>query len=332
MGGRDGLRTLVPWTLVLGVLAPGRAAAQSTVADLTLAAPESCPDELVLEQEVASLVGGDAAAIPLPAGLDPHITITRDRGRFVLEVHVDDATRTLRDGSCSALVRAAALIIALRVDADAATLAAATAAEPPPPPPPPADDDVLPPARRRRYALEWSGRLASPVPPPRLPVFGLGAGVVVESGIVPVISASIAIDAVVRADRFETRVRAAYVLEQGQPTSVGVSAAAILATLLGCGRPFEDTFPLALCGGLEAGQLIARSYGVAYGAQSTPWTMSGVAGLWLPLTPWRGIDVSLGVEVWARFYRPQFVIEGLGHVWDSDLLGGRFALLVNFSP
>jgi hypothetical protein len=291
---------------------------------LTLEAPAACPDTAELQVELASLVGRPVSDIPLPRGLDPHLVVLFEAGRFVLHVGDEEGGRTLADGSCSALVRAAALIIALHIDADAATLAAATAAEPEPRPPGPHAGNF--------DAFEWSGRLANPYPRATLPGFAIGAGGLVEGGIVPVASASVALDIVVRADRFETRVRGSYVFEQPQPRAYGVAASAMLATLLGCGRPFEADFAIAFCGGVEVGSLFAHSYGVAVPALNNAWTTAVVVGVWLPLFPWRGLDVSLGAEVWWRFYRPNFEIAGLGPVWDSDPFGGRFGLLVHFDP
>lgn len=334
-GARAGARALAPWLLLAVVGEAGHAHAQEapapvTASALTLIAPDGCAAEDAVESEVASLVGRPAEEIALPAGLDPQVTITTEGARFILDVHDAEGGRTLRDRSCPALVRAAALIIALRIDADAATLAAATAAEPeppsePPPPPPP-------PPRFRVSGAEWAGRLPRPYGPGHLPAFAIGAGGLVEAGIVPVISASIAVDVVGRFDRFELRLRGAYVLEQGQPATYGVSASALLVTLLGCGRPFDASFPIAFCGGIETGTLFAHSYGVTVSGASTNWTVAGVVGVWLPLIPWPGIDVSLGAEAWARFYRPEFAVDGIGHVWDSDVFGGRFGLLVHFNP
>ncbi len=348
MGPRARTTALARWLLLAALVAWVRApaSAQDAASALSLVAPTGCPDELALESELASLVGRPVEQIVLPVGLDPRVTITADDARFILEVRDADGTRTLRDGSCTALVRAAALIIALRIDADAATLAVATAAEPEPEaqhapsapavPSHPAPSRTIPlRGRRRGYdfdAFEWSRRLAVPYGPPALPTFSIGVGGIVEAGIVPVISASLAVDLVVRVERFEARVRAAYVLDQRQAASAGIAASAVLGTVLACARPFEADFAIAFCAGVEAGPLLARSYGVTNSGQSAPWTVAGVLGVWLPLFPWRGIDISLGAEAWGRFYRPQFEIGGFGRVWDTELFGGRFALLVHFNP
>ncbi|MFO0686385.1 MAG: hypothetical protein U0234_30255 [Sandaracinus sp.] len=300
-------------------------------AALTLEAPASCPTSDVLRSEIASLVGRPAADVILPEGLDPHVVIRAEGERFVLEIRDGETQRALRDGSCAALMRAAALIVALRIDADTATLAAATAAEPPAPPPPP-DPPPAPatPPRRRHHPYEGGARLGDPRLPRPLPAYALGAGVLVEGGIVPAITASFALDGVLRVDHFEARLRLTYVTEQGQPQSVGVSASAALGTFLACGRPFDARFALALCGGVEAGALFARSYGVLRPGSDEPWTMAGVLGVWLPLIPWQSLDISLGAEVWARLVRPEFDVTGVGVVWTSDPWGARFGLLLHW--
>jgi len=341
MGSGARTRAFASWLWIAAFeVLRAHACAQDPASALTIEGPASCPDGDALRSELASLVGRPIEEITLPDGLDPHVVVTAEGARFVLEVHEAQGARTLRDRSCSALVRAAALIVALRIDADAATLAAATAAEPPPPPAPPPDVVPPPPPRRtprrrvgggRHYdAFEWSRRLAQPSVPPTLSTVSIGAGMMVEGGVVPSATASIAGDVVIRVDRFEARVRGSYVLEQGGQNNYGVAASAVLGSVLGCGRPFEVSFAIAFCGGIEAGPLLTHAYGVMTPVATTTWTVAGVVGVWLPLFPWHGIDVSLGVEVWGRFYRPQFIVLGLGHVWDSDPFGGRFALLVHF--
>ncbi len=296
---------------------------------LSLEGPEHCPGTDVLHGEVASLVGRPISDVILPESLDPHVVIRAEGERFVLEIRDGETRRTLRDASCAALVRAAALIVALRIDADTATLAAATAAEPPAPPPaPPAPPPAAP--RRRHHPYEAGSRLGAPHVSRPLPLFAIGAGVLVEGGIVPAITASFALDGVLRVDHFEARLRVAYVTEQGQPQALGVSASATIATLLACGRPFDARFALALCGGAEAGTLFARSYGVLRPGSDDPWTVAGVLGVWLPLYPWPSLDISLGAELWARLLRPEFEVAGVGLVWSSDPWGARFGLLLHY--
>jgi len=364
MGRGARARALAPWLVwAVALAAPMRASAQddATHADaaptetppvtmasaLTLEAPSACPAAELLRDELASLVGRPLDGIALPAGLDPHVVVTVDGPRFALEVRDAEGVRTLHDRSCSALVRAAALIVALRIDADAATLAAASASEPSPTQDPQAAQPTTTPRppvvrirRRRRRpgehdydAFEWSQRLANPFPAPTLSDFAIGAGVMVEGGLVPSFTASFVVDALVRVDHFEVRLRGGYALEESQDHArAGVAASAVTATALLCGRPFGADFAIAICGGIEGGTLLAHTYGISNSAQTAVGTVAGVVGLWLPLFPWHGIDVSLGAEVWGRFYGPEFVVTGLGHVWDADWFGGRFALLVHFSP
>jgi hypothetical protein len=96
-------------------------------------------------------------------------------------------------------------------------------------------------------------------------------------------------------------------------------------------------FPLALCGGVEGGDLLARSVGVSNPIASDGGFFSAVVGLWLPLFPWTGIDVSLGAEGWARLTRPLFQLDaetGLDPrtVYAPDPIGGRFAIAIHWNP
>lgn len=317
--------------LALSLLAAAPAVAQppSRATDLSLDAPPGCPSASVLGDEIASLVGRAPADIALPSDLDPRVRITRAGSHFELVVVDGGAERTLRDRSCAALVRAAALIVALRVDADAATLSAATAAEASLSP---AAEAPVPPPVVASPVVDRARRLGDPRAPLELPPLSLGVGGMIEAGVVPAVSGSVAADVVVRVDRFETRVRGAYVLEQAQAATPGAAASALVVTVLACGRPFDASFAIAFCGGVEGGPLFVRSYGVAVPGAGTGWAGSVVAGAWLPLFPWHDVDVSLGAELFVRLARPELAVEGLGVVWSSDVFGGRFGLLVHLSP
>jgi hypothetical protein len=313
------------------------------ISPITLSVPAECPDRAALEGEIAALLGRPFDQIPIPETSFTALVITREGERYVLVVTTEAGERTLRDPSCAALVRAAALIVALQIDADAATLAAASAAEASqiaedaaraeqaaqPLPPPPTR------SRRSRFILDHAARLGDPSPPFRLRAFAIGAGIGLESGLVPSVAASLFADVVVRIDRLELRGRFTYVVEQGQLGVVGVRASAVSGTLLGCGRPFDATFALAICGGIEGGDLFARSVGVSNPAVSDGGFFSAVLGLWLPLFPWTGIDVSLGAEGWAHLTRPIFEVEGVGTtgiVYAPDPYGGRFAIAIHWNP
>jgi hypothetical protein len=328
--------------------ASGRATAQEAEAALpepepppaiTLTVPEGCPDRAALESEIASLLGRPFAEIPIPEAGSTALAITRDEGRYVLVVTSATGERTLRDPSCPALVRAAALIVALQIDADAATLAAASAAEASQIAEAPVEPTPIPEPPRRsrvwRFILDRATRLGDPSTPFRLPAFALGVGVALDAGLVPSAAGSFFIDAVVRIDRLELRGRFAYTVEQGQVGRIGVRASAVTGTLLGCGRPFDATFALAFCGGVEGGDLLARSVGISNTLASDGGFFSAVIGIWLPLFPWTGIDVSLGAEGWARITRPLFEMEGRDGVvtlYAPDPFGGRFALVIHWNP
>jgi hypothetical protein len=334
---------------VIALAAAARATAQETgepvapeaeaIPAITLSVPDGCPDRVALEAEIASLLGRPFSEIAIPPASRAALSITRDEDRYVLVLTSESGERTLRDPSCAALVRAAALIVALQIDADVATLAAAAAAEAAqvveepvvPLPPVPAVER----SRRSRFILDRAARLGDPTPPFRLPGLALGVGIALDAGLVPSVAASFFADVVVRVDRFELRARIAYAVEQGQPAGMGVRASAALGTLLGCGRPFDTSFPLAFCGGLEGGDLFARSVGVSNPAASDGGFLSAVVGAWLPLFPWPGIELALGVEGWAHVTRPLFqVAVGSSErtLYAPDPYGGRFALAIHWNP
>ncbi len=326
--------------VILGIVvsaACARAAAQEPAAPaLTLTVAEGCPDGALLEEQIASLLGRPFREITIPDASRATLSITREEDRYVLVVASASGEQTLRDPSCAALVRAAALIVALQIDADAATLAAATAAEriaTPEVPPPPAAPTPGP--RRLRFVLDHAARLGDPSAPFVVPGVAIGVGAALEAGLVPSVAASFFARAVVRVDRFEVHARVAYAVEQGQASVVGVRASAVSATLLACGRPFDASFALALCGGVEGGDVLARSVGISNPTSSDGGFFSGVVALWLPLFPWPGVELALGAEGWARASTPIFEIEastGVRTVYAPDPYGGRFALAIHWNP
>ena len=101
------------WSLVALLLAIALPCRGEDVIEI---APE-CGSRAELEQAVAELMGAHGGARGAH-GEKPDVRIARDGDGYLLEVGLPDgAARSLRDGDCKALFRAAVLIAAIGRDA-----------------------------------------------------------------------------------------------------------------------------------------------------------------------------------------------------------------------
>lgn len=106
---------------------PSGTAAQGEPFSLWWSAPEGCPDARSVESEILRLAG-HAPASPLAV----HATVTHDAERYRLEIMTrsegGEGSRTIEAASCDTIAEAAALIVALAIDPEAAARAAASSA------------------------------------------------------------------------------------------------------------------------------------------------------------------------------------------------------------
>lgn len=314
---------VMPWRA-----APARAqdAAQGDGPPLTFVGPEGCPTRQDLVLEVERILNRPWSALPSDAAIAVQLE-ARDE-LFVVTVVLAEGERTLRDRTCRPLMLAAALIIALAIDPEAALLAASTPVEPPPAPPPITPEPEMP---ERDLGSPYDLRVP-PVPPPLL---GIGVGVALDVGLLPLPSAGPVIEGVLRIESFDVRIAAMYLAPASGVRSDGFGAevSAWLGAVRGCFRPIPDP-RLAICAGAHAGALLGNALGPVTtpepGSPAGAWVAAS-AGLWLPWAPWDALDLELSVEGLLSVLRPRFEIEGLGPIFEPVAVGARFGLTVHLN-
>src|SRR5260221_2291906 len=162
--------------LALLAFAPRAFAQDLPWLELTVRAPPDCPTGLEVEREITRLVG-DAPRDKGRLKATIEIAASNDRtwrARVQSEYGGEGGERILEGGTCRAVARAAALVVALTVDSHAGALE-----EPPPPPKPP---EILlppppPPPQPAPQPLPWVARLAARTEAGLLPHIGAGVGI-----------------------------------------------------------------------------------------------------------------------------------------------------------
>lgn len=305
----------------------GVASAQEGGAPLTYVAPATCPTRAELVEEIERILARPWSALPGDVGIA--VQLEQVDGSFVLTIVLAEGERRLSDGACRPLVLAAALIVALAIDPDTAVRTATT-----PPIPPSIAPAIVPsaPSReapRRELGAPYDTRPAATGPP----LLGIGAGVVLDVGLLPEPSFGAAIEGIVRLDSFDLRLRATYLAPSTAQRldGIGAEVSAFAVDVHGCVRPIADP-ALGICGGVHAGALMGIATGPVTRPESgqTPgaWVAVG-AGLWLPWSPWDALDIELSIEGLLSLLRPRFDIDGVGTVFAPFSAGARLGLLVH---
>lgn len=319
-----GLR-VVGFILWLSSASAGVASAQEG-APLTYVAPSICPGREELVAEIERILSRPWSELPSDVGIA--VQLEQVEGTFVLSVVLAEGERRLSDATCRPLVLAAALIVALAIDPDTAVRSAAASA--------PVIETIAVPAPvvsreapRADLGSPYASRPSARGPPP----LGIGAGVVLDVGLLPEPSFGAAIEGIVRLESFDLRLRATYLFPSAAQRldGIGAEVSALAIDVHGCARPIAEP-ALGLCGGLYAGALL----GVATGPVTRPepgqtpgaWVAVG-AGLWLPWSPWDALDIELSIEGLLSLLRPRFDIEGVGTIFTPFSAGARFGLLVH---
>ena len=305
--------------------------AQEGGAPLTYVAPANCPSRAALVAEIERILMRPWSELPSDVGIA--VQLERVEGDFVLSVVLAEGERRLSDAECRPLMLAAALIVALAIDPDAAVRSATT--EPvlevtPVVVMPVVDVPVVAAPPRVALGSPSDTRAAEVRGPPPL---GIGAGVVLDVGLLPEPSFGAALEGIIRFESFDLRLRATYLAPSTAQRSDGIGAevSAFAVDVHGCVRPVASP-ALGLCGGLHAGALMGTATGPITGPVpgQTPgaWVAVG-AGLWLPWSPWDALDIELSVEGLLSLLRPRFDIDGVGTVFTPFSAGARVGLLVH---
>jgi hypothetical protein len=300
---------------------------------LTWDAPDGCPPAAEVEAQFDRLLGG-RGRVPSSKRVAAIATVRRTTSgawSLRLDTTVDDATghRDLEGDSCWAVAGAAALVLALTIDPNAAARASLTppsessappipVAPPPIPVAPPPNASTARPLgtnRLRPYFRGFGGAVVALLPEPG-PVAGLAAGA--------------------RAGWIDAELSALGSLEskayaRDRPGAGGYFRLLGFAAR-GCGRATATASPIALrlCGGGEIERISARGFGVELPGTGGATLVAGLAAavVSLALASWAEITLELGGTL--RPYHPAFVLTGVGEVFAVPVASAFGALGVSF--
>jgi hypothetical protein len=307
-----------------GLAAPQRLHAQDAPL-LTWSAPESCPSRTLLEAEIERILGRRPEGGPFA-----DVTVTARGGRHVAVLAFGPSRRRRIEGaSCEAIVRAAALILALEIDPDALSL---DVAEPQPEPVAPAPEPPIAELEghvdpSRALTLEPARELASPFAPgaPRGPVeppfrFSGGAAMVLDAGAMPGLAPGFWVGAMGRvAGLVEIGLELRYLPEQrarlAPRPQVGADVSMLAGRVrLGVGlvvaRLDAVTLEVAPLAALELGSVSASAVGLMEPLSSSSLWWAVDAGLELRAFFLDAIGVFLRGEVEVTLRRSAFFVEG----------------------
>jgi hypothetical protein len=318
---------LVVALLVSLVVAPPHAHGGSFQIDFR--APPGCPDAAALHAAIAKLLGAAADTAEFRVRVD----VEQVAGTWRLRLTTRDAAgatgeRELRGASCAEVVDGAALIVALAVDPAAVARASARAeTDEASARRRQIDDDEAPPAgsvltpRARPPAPGASTRSAAARPPWGGRIRGFVAA---DWGSLPSAAPGLGVAAAVTRGRLRGEVGLAYWLQQRAPASADPGAGGDLFLVTGTTRAcaIVTAAALAVCGGLEAGSMRGRGYGVDQPASG--------AALWLAPTlgvgrawRWRSFGLWTELALLAPLTRAHFTLDTVGEVHRAAPLSVR---------
>lgn len=264
-----------------------------------------CPDAGVVRERVTELL---ATGPPGPAWAAQG-TVEVVGEKYVLHLELDIGAvqefRQLEASDCTLLADAAALVIAVTVDAQATAAAleqesrdAPAAAEVPPKPAVPSPTPIapeLPPASAAPptpVEVRSAPATRRPLPPSRVPI-GVSAGLAggMSLGVIPGISGGVEGSLGLQLGQAQLVLAghhwfATTADAEAQP-SAGIRAAASGGSIRGCYALSEGRVDIPLCGGID----LAAIHGQGQGTQVNP---QSFRDLWIGATASAGVHVRLG--------------------------------------
>ncbi len=306
-------------------IAPAEARAEDgapePILDLEWNAPPECPGRAQVTARVEELVGHTHAPRTLPARGD--ITTSPEGPRYRLGLVVGRAPasdRTMSDADCARLAEAAALILALDVDAAARELehspsreeSAVDEASERTPPAPPRSTRRPPQGERapltRRDAVSLSAGLRALLDDGSLPRTTGGVGIVVG-----IARGSVGVD--LHASAYERQFT-------GGPRE-GTGGAYVDLAAAGahaCLQSVLDRTGLRACAGGELGRMGTRGVGIAQpGASAAFWGAATLSFEARPLQE-RVVAPVIGVTFGHPLSAPDVVIRGFGTLFEPPVL------------
>lgn len=281
---------------------------------LLLAAP---PDEGLRWQATLGCPGAERGATlvrealggSLPSGVLVAVELSGGGGQHEATVRVGTASRTLRAAECETLARAAALVVAVSVDAVGA---AALVSEPLDDGPEVPEPSPVAPAtaRPRKDADDVTDHSSSAIPSPTRSASGsadrgereaagrsgrhwLGAAGVVGRARIPALTGGARLVYAWQREVLRIETAASYdaprQITYEEDPEVGGRFQSVALALRGCAVPSRGRLDVPLCAGLEGGPVFGRGVGVVQ--QRRP------IGAWLAASVGAGARVGLGSRV-----------------------------------
>jgi hypothetical protein len=290
--------------------------------------PAACPPASEVKARFDHLLGG-RGRIPSSKRVQAIATAQRTpSGSWILRLDttVDDAIghRDLEGDSCWAVAAAAALVLALTIDPNAAVRASLTPppdGSPPQSPPAPPQTSAAVLARPleamplRPFVRAFGGVVVALLPQPG-PVAGLAAGI--QRGWIDADLSSLG--------SLETRAYA-----PNRPGAGGYFRLLAFGTRA-CARATAVASPvvLRLCAGAEIERITARGFGVELPGSGGATLVAGIAAAvaGLRLASW--VEMALELIGTARPYHPTFVLTGVGDVFTVPAASAVGALALSF--
>lgn len=325
--------------------------------DLQWTAPAGCPGREALRAGIEgrrgrALVPGQAHVLARTIALGPR------RYRLDLELTLGERreTRVLTASTCAALVDAAALLIALAIDAepeagrdrtDAAPAhqagdpahvepgqdAAPVAPRPAPPRPEPATapPDPSPPGPPPPIlADEPPATPPASLPRRRGPGGFLRVQGLAEVGALPGPTGGLALAGGLLWPRFRLELQATWLAARtATPAQADVRASLFAGALLGCARPGRGALEFPLCGGLELGGMPGVVDGPGLRTTALGRWLAGVLGVGVAWRVHPRIGLWAALQGFAAMQRPTFVLRDPGPelvLFDPGVVSARLAL------
>jgi hypothetical protein len=298
-----------------------------------------CIDTAGLQARADALLGPDVA--PPPTRVDLHVQRGPDEAwmvRLRIDAAGEVAERSLSGRDCTTLDHAIALVIAVHVDPLSVATRLPAHDEPSAEVDPPVivEPPSLEPPIAETPAAEARPAVREPTPrrptrrEPLAPGVSLGAAVMAELGVLPRAAAAFELGVGLRWPRA--------LVELGAIASVGPSATAsdapgvegtfrlVAAVLRGCGVLGRARVEAAICGGLEAGDLWARSDGVDFpNTVHSPW-LAATLGVRPRVLVHPRVSVGASVDLLVPLRRPVFVVDEELEVYEVGPIAARFGV------
>ncbi len=301
--------------------------------DLEWHAPPGCPDRVRILRAIERLVA---------EGKSTHFVRARvwveqlSSHRFQVRIQMPGsgaAERVIQGQACEALSQAAALIIALAIDPEAAAMSP----QPAPPPPTPPAEPAAPKPKAPKAAIVRSERRPTKPPaqtePDGVETF-LTTGIAGERAFMPRVAAGVALGAGLQIAWLRPSLNLSFFPQSSrQVGTVGAEfrLAALEARL--CAVPFDFQLGVQACVGLRGHRLWAKGIDVPNAEQHATTIMAGIVGAELRFPQHSLLAAQLGANAVLPFSRPSFEIENLAEpIFRPNAIGmrGTLSLVLSF--